>query len=307
MDVSAALRSQQIEIAGPFFRFLLNVAHIRFQSSQAKQKFQLFKFASQISSRLAKSLTEGLNYDCSFAAFQKNTLSAITKFIVFASAHSSDHTEHAPLTKTVFECFKNKGLFDAVINCPSNSDAEISRLANEFVLKCGILKIVCGNVGADDRVVCAAACSRLRRTLQVCLGEAVAAIVTDGDTPGHVVRLLMSTIPSVAKDCAACIGAICSGHGLVGAFARLREDWSRSHHPHAELILCSVQSHFTCTVLALHFPYITRSYLSHELCIKSNTNGDSSVSPASISAAGDGGIDSAADNNAADTARLRSR
>ena len=62
-----------------------------------------------------------------------------------------------------------------------------------------------------------------------------------------------------------------------------------------------------CAVLALHFPYITRSYLSHELRIKSNTSGDSSVSPASISAAGDGDIDSAADNNAADTARLRSR
>jgi hypothetical protein len=50
----------------------------------------------------------------------------------------------------------------------------------------------------------------LRRTLQASLSEAVAAFVMDGDTPGHVVRLLTSTIPSVAEDCAACIGALCS-------------------------------------------------------------------------------------------------
>jgi hypothetical protein len=96
---------------------------------------------------------------------------------------------------------------DSVINLQASADGGVKRLANECVLKCDFLKMVCGDVGADDPVVSAAACSRLRRTLQARVNDVVAAIVVDGDTPGHLVRLLTSTIPS-CEDCAACIGLL---------------------------------------------------------------------------------------------------
>jgi hypothetical protein len=170
---------------------------------QPKVRFQLFKFVSQVLSREARQLIEGLSYDCIFAEFQKNILSVITKFILLAD---SDHGEHASQTNTVFECFKNEGLFDAVINNLSNSDVEISQLANECVLKCGILKTVCEEVYAADPVVSAAAFSRLRRTLQACVSDAAGATVPHNNTLAHCVRLLKSfDIPSAVDDCTASI------------------------------------------------------------------------------------------------------
>ena len=78
-----------------------------------------------------------------------------------------------------------------------------------------------------------------------------------------------------------------------------------THDPHAEL----GQSHFPCAVLALHSPNTpSRVHIRLTNCVSgSNTSGDLSVSRVSIPAAGDGDIDAAADDNAADTARLLSR
>ena len=98
----------------------------------------------------------------------------------------------------------------------------------------------------------------------------------------------------------------------LGRFERMREDWSRSwfmlrntHDPHAEL----GQSLCPCAVSALHSPNTPSSvHIRLIICVSgSNTSGDSSVSRVSMSAAGDGDIDAAADDNAADTARLLSR
>jgi hypothetical protein len=98
------------------------------------------------------------------------------------------------------------GMFDAVIGLQASVDGDVQRLANECVLKCGILKMVCGDVGADDHIVSATACSRLRRTLQACLSDEVAAIMVDSDTPGRLVQLLTSSNSSTIQDCAAVLG-----------------------------------------------------------------------------------------------------
>jgi hypothetical protein len=108
------------------------------------------------------------------------------------------------------------GLSDAVICLQESADGDVKRLANDCVLKCGILKMVCGDVGVDNHVSSAAACSRLRRTLQACICDAVADTVVDSDAPSHLVRLLTSAIPSptgsVDLDCAVCIGILSSKH-----------------------------------------------------------------------------------------------
>ncbi len=66
------------------------------------------------------------------------------------------------------------------------------------------------------------------------------------------------------------------------------------------------QSHFPCAVLALHSPNTpSRDHIRLTNCVSgSNTSSDSSVSRVPISAAGEGDIDAAADDNAADTARF---
>jgi WD40 repeat protein len=108
------------------------------------------------------------------------------------------------------------GLPDAVICLQTSAEGDVKRLANDCVLKCGILKMVCGDVGADNHVTSAAACSRLRRTLQACICDAVADTVVDCDVPSHLVRLLTSATPSpissVDVDCAICIGILSSKH-----------------------------------------------------------------------------------------------
>jgi hypothetical protein len=99
----------------------------------------------------------------------------------------------------------------------------------------------------------------------------------------------------------------------LGSFARLQEDWSRSWFlprdsldPHAEL----GQSHkVTRALLALqstNTPLCDRIRLI-KCAPGSTTSGDLSAPGVSVCTAGDGDIDAAADDNAADTARLLSR
>jgi hypothetical protein len=103
---------------------------------------------------------------------------------------------------------ERRGFSDAVIALQTNADGNIKRLANECVVTFGILKMVCGDVGADNHDVSAAACSRLRRTLQACICDAVADMVMDDHVPGHLARLLTSANTRVVDDSAMCIGLL---------------------------------------------------------------------------------------------------
>jgi hypothetical protein len=126
----------------------------------------------------------------------------------------ADHqwcNEHA--RNACFICFERCGLSDAVIGLQASTDDCIKKLASECVVTFGILKNVCGDVGADDHVVSAAACIRLRQMLQACICNVVAHTVMGSPALSHLVCMLASANTSVVEDCAVCIG--------------LLSDWSR--------------------------------------------------------------------------------